>query len=76
VRENIGRFGGDPSRVLVFGQSGGGGKISTLMGMPSAKGLFHRAVIQEVPVETIIQAGLRAQRNSSRCRQHPAAARG
>ena len=97
VRDNIGRFGGDPSKVLVFGQSGGGGKISTLMGMPAAKGLFHRAVIQsgsslrqitpdrsaslsaatlqelgltkatvdrlqEVPVETIIQAGLRAQR--------------
>jgi para-nitrobenzyl esterase len=97
VRENIGRFGGDSSRVLVFGQSGGGSKISTLMGMPAAKGLFHRAVIQsgsslrqltpdrsgslsaatlqelgltkatldklqEVPVETIIQAGLRAQR--------------
>jgi para-nitrobenzyl esterase len=32
VRENVGRFGGDPSKVLVFGQSGGGGKISTLMG--------------------------------------------
>jgi para-nitrobenzyl esterase len=97
VRENIGRFGGDPAKVLVFGQSGGGGKISTLMGMPTAKGLFHRAVIQsgsslrqsmpdrsaalsaatlqelglskdtigrlqELPVETIIQAGLRAQR--------------
>jgi para-nitrobenzyl esterase len=46
VRDNIGRFGGDPSKVLVFGQSGGGGKISTLMGMPAAKGLFHRAVIQ------------------------------
>ena len=97
IRDNIGRFGGDPSKVLVFGQSGGGGKISTLMGMPAAKGLFHRAVIQsgsslrqitpdrsaslaaatlqelgiakgtieklqEVPVEAIIQAGMRAQR--------------
>ena len=46
VRENISAFGGDPSRVLIFGQSGGGGKVSTLLGMPSAKGLFHRAVIQ------------------------------
>ena len=97
VQDNIGRFGGDPSKVLIFGQSGGGGKISTLMGMPAAKGLFQRAVIQsgsslrqltpdrsaslsaatlqelglskdtidrlqELPVEAIIQAGLRAQR--------------
>ncbi|MBT9527657.1 MAG: carboxylesterase/lipase family protein [Rhizobacter sp.] len=43
VRENIAAFGGDPSRVLVFGQSGGGAKTSVLMAMPAAKGLFHRA---------------------------------
>ncbi len=43
VRENVESFGGDPSRVLVFGQSGGGLKTSTLMAMPSAQGLFHRA---------------------------------
>lgn len=43
VRENIAAFGGDPSRVLVFGQSGGGLKTSTLMAMPAAQGLFHRA---------------------------------
>jgi para-nitrobenzyl esterase len=46
VRDNITAFGGDPGSVMIFGQSGGGGKVSTLMGMPSAKGLFHRAVIQ------------------------------
>jgi len=46
VRDNIGRFGGDPGRVLITGQSGGGGKVSTLLAMPSAKGLFHRAVLQ------------------------------
>lgn len=43
VRDNIAGFGGDPSRVLAFGQSGGGAKTSALLAMPSAKGLFHRA---------------------------------
>ncbi len=42
VRDNIARFGGDPSRVMVFGQSGGGAKIATLMATPSAASLFHR----------------------------------
>jgi para-nitrobenzyl esterase len=46
VRDNIARFGGDPERVTVFGQSGGGRKVATLLAMPSAKGLFHRAVIE------------------------------
>ena len=43
VRENIVEFGGDPARVMLFGQSGGGAKIATLMAMPAAQGLFHRA---------------------------------
>lgn len=43
VRDNIAAFGGDPDRVLAFGQSGGGAKIATMMAMPSAKGLFQRA---------------------------------
>ena len=43
VRENIAAFGGDPDRVLAFGQSGGGAKIATMMAMPAAKGLFQRA---------------------------------
>jgi para-nitrobenzyl esterase len=46
VRENISHFGGDPNNVTLFGQSGGGGKTSTLLAMPSAKGLFHRAIVQ------------------------------
>ena len=43
VRGNIAAFGGDPGKVMVFGQSGGGAKIATLMGTPAARGLFHRA---------------------------------
>src|SRR5204862_1125799 len=46
VRDNISKFGGDPNNVTIFGQSGGAGKVSTLMAMPPAKGLFHRAIIQ------------------------------
>ena len=46
IRENIDRFGGDPNEVTIGGQSGGGGKVSTLLAMPSAKGLFKRAIVQ------------------------------
>ncbi len=46
VRDNIAHFGGDPSNVTLFGVSGGGGKLNTLMAMPSAHGLFHRAIIE------------------------------
>ena len=46
VRDNIANFGGDPGNVLIFGQSGGGGKVSTLCSMPMAKGLFHKGVVQ------------------------------
>jgi len=46
VRDNIENFGGDPDRVMIYGQSGGGSKVTTLMGMPAAKGLYHRASVQ------------------------------
>ena len=46
VRTNIARFGGDPANVTIFGESGGGGKVSTLLALPEAAGLFHRAIIQ------------------------------
>ena len=62
VRDNIAEFGGDPNRVLVFGQSGGGAKIATLMAMPLAQGLFHRAATmsgQQVTASGPLNATLR-----------------
>ncbi len=49
VRDNIAACGGDPGNVTIFGQSGGGMKVSTLMAMPSAAGLFHKAIVQSGP---------------------------
>ncbi|APQ16821.1 carboxylesterase/lipase family protein [Maribacter hydrothermalis] len=46
VKNNIENFGGDPNNVTIFGQSGGGAKVTTLMSMPKAKGLFHKAINQ------------------------------
>jgi para-nitrobenzyl esterase len=46
VHDNIAAFGGDPGNVTIFGQSGGGAKVSTLMAMPQARGLFHKAIVQ------------------------------
>lgn len=45
VRDNISTFGGDPGNVTIFGQSGGGGKVSALLATPAAQGLFHRAIV-------------------------------
>jgi len=52
VRDNIAAFGGDPGNVLIHGESGGGAKVHALMGMPAAKGLFHRAICQSGIVGT------------------------
>ncbi len=46
VHNNIGNFGGDPGNVTIFGQSGGGGKVTTMLYTPSAKGLFHKAIME------------------------------
>ena len=61
VRDNIAAFGGDPANVTIFGESGGGAKVSMLQAMPGAHGLFHRAIIQSGP-------GLRAVSTSAATR--------
>ena len=64
VRDNIAAFGGDPGNILVFGQSGGGAKIATMMAMPAAAGLFHRAITmsgQQVTASGPLNATKRAQ---------------
>ena len=53
VHDNAENFGGDPNSVTIDGQSGGGGKVSTLMAMPSAAGLFHRAIVQSGSTNTL-----------------------
>lgn len=64
VRDNIAQFGGDPGNVMIFGQSGGGRKVSTLLAMPAAKGLFHRATIESGATVKLVEpaAGTRAAR--------------
>src|SRR5580692_2562337 len=49
VRDNIAAFGGDPANVTIFGESGGGMKVSLLLAMPAAAGLFHKAIVQSGP---------------------------
>ncbi len=51
VQQNIARFGGDPNNVTLFGESGGGAKVLTLMAAPAAQGLFHKAIVQSGAVE-------------------------
>jgi len=46
IKQNVAQFGGDPGNVTIFGQSGGGGKVTSLMNAPSAKGLFHKAIVE------------------------------
>jgi para-nitrobenzyl esterase len=58
VHANIPNFGGDPGNVTIFGQSGGAGKVSTLLGMTPAKGLFHRAIAES---GSVIRSGVKQQ---------------
>lgn len=57
VRDNVAAFGGDPDNVTIMGESGGGSKVSHLMAMPAAKGLFHKAIVQSGPGLTAVPAG-------------------
>ena len=55
VRANIERFGGDPGKVMIFGESGGGGKVASLLAMPAAKGLIHRATMESGSVRALAE---------------------
>lgn len=77
VRNNIAAFGGDPDNVMVFGQSGGGAKIATLMATPAAKGLFHKAATmsgQQVTASGPLNATKRAQTYLAKLGVDPATA--
>jgi para-nitrobenzyl esterase len=75
VRDHAARFGGDPAQVTIFGVSGGGGKVSTLLAMPAARGLFHRAIVQSGSAIRLIERA-RAQRLAEAVLREVGVARG
>lgn len=60
VRDNIAAFGGDPGKVTIFGQSGGGGKVNALLAMPRARGLFQRAIVQSGSMRRLLEPAFSA----------------
>jgi para-nitrobenzyl esterase len=77
IQRNIASFGGDPGNVTLFGQSGGGAKIATLMAMPAAQGLFHKAITmsgQQVTASGPLHARQRAAAFVARLGSDPATA--
>ena len=77
IHDNIAQFGGDPGNVTIYGQSGGGGKVTTLMQMPCADGLYHRAIIEsgiihlEGPANTAMRITKQAaQENTKKLVEH------
>lgn len=65
IKANVAEFGGDPSRVLVYGQSGGGAKTSVLLAMPGAKGLFHRAGVMSGSALKVLTPDVAAARSAA-----------
>lgn len=61
VRDNIAKFGGDPGNVTLFGESAGANAVTTLMTVPSARGLFHRAIAQSSPANAVYPSDVTAQ---------------
>jgi para-nitrobenzyl esterase len=75
VRDNIARFGADPENVTIFGESGGGWKVSTLLAMPAAKGLFHRAIVESGSATYVLSADEGSERARKLLKQLNIAAR-
>src|SRR5690606_26031388 len=70
IRDNIAKFGGNPNNVTIYGNSGGGAKVSTLMAMPQARGLFAKAIIQSGSRYITVRDAMAAREHSARAIAH------